>query len=406
MQSHTDKELPYHTSSDTSEVDLYEYFNILFKYRKMIAYIVGVAFVSSIIISLLLPKMYLATTRILPPQETSTSIASLFSNSESLLSGMAGSLLAKQTPAALYVGILESRTVADNLNRKFNLKELYDLKYIEDVYKQLRNRSSIVAARKSQIISVSVKDRDPQRAADMANAYVNMLDQINRKLNTTEGRRKRVFLEERLKKVAAELEKAETALKKFQERYKLIAIEEQAKVSIEGAAEIKGQIIAAQTELEVLKQFGTEKQIEAVMLKTKIEELQKQLLRIEVGKDNSGNITDQPAHAIGDNFYIPFDDLPGLGMKLIRLTRETKIQEKVFELLTAQFEMAQIEEAKDVDTIQVLDVAVAPEKKYSPKRSIIVILSTIVAFLIAVCAAFAHEYWKFDLTKIVNGIIR
>jgi uncharacterized protein involved in exopolysaccharide biosynthesis len=222
----------------------------------------------------------------------------------------------------------------------------------------------------------------------MANAYVDMLDRINRKLNITQGKRKRLFLEGRLKEIRTALEKAEISLKSFQEKYNLVAIEEQAKVAIEGAAEIKGQIIAAQTELEVLKQFGTEKQIEAVMLKTKIDELQKQLWAIEQGERPvaNGSVPSEPGKV--SNFYIPFDDLPQLGLQLMRLMRETKIQEKLFELITSQYEMAQIEEAQDFNTIQILDKAVPPEKKLSPKRGTIVISSCLIAVLFSVLLAF------------------
>lgn len=138
------------------------------------------------------------------------------------------------------MGILKSRTAADTLIKKFDLKDLYDKKYMEDVYKKLDKRTNIRVSRKDQIISISVEDRDPQRAADMANTYLEALDRINRTVNITEGHRKRVFLKKRLKQVKKDLSRAETELKEFQETYKLVAIER--------AARIKGEIIAAQTD--------------------------------------------------------------------------------------------------------------------------------------------------------------
>lgn len=392
--------------SDSPVINLYGYLVVLIKYRKMIGYIVGVIFILSIVTSLLLPKMYLATASILPPNDQGSGMTSLLNKSESLLGGMAGNLFGKPSPTAVYVGILKSRSVAQILIEKFKLKELYGFKYIEDVFTQLQKRSFIAAERKGQIISVSVKDRDPNRAADMANTYIEALDQINRKINITEGKRKRIFLQERLKEVADDLESAETALKVFQERFNLVSIEKQAKVSIETAAEIKGQIIAAQTELNVLKQFGTEKQIEAIMLKTKIEELKKQLLQIEEGRDDSNHPTRASQEGQENDFYIPFDELPELSMQLMRLMREAKIKEKVFELLTSQFEMAQIDEVKDVDTIQVLDVAVAPQKRISPNRSAIVLISTAIGFFISVGIAFACEHWDLEPKFIVPKILK
>jgi uncharacterized protein involved in exopolysaccharide biosynthesis len=134
----------------------------------------------------------------------------------------------------------------------------------------------------------------------------------------------------------------------------------------------------------VLKEFGTERQNEAIMLKTRIAELQSQLVRIEKGNPGKGD----------SNFYLPFNELPALGMRLGRLMREAKIQENVFELLTGQYELAKIEEAKDVNTIQVLDPAVPSDKKSSPKRRLIVMITTFMAFFFAVVLAFFREYMQ------------
>jgi uncharacterized protein involved in exopolysaccharide biosynthesis len=366
--------------------NLIDYVDIILNNRKFIGYIVGATFIISAIISLLLPKAYIATARILPPQGNNMGLAALLSNTDDPVSGLANSLLDSKTPSTLYLGIMRSRTVADALIQKFQLKDLYDHRYIEDVYLELEERSTIAISKKDQLISVSVEDGDPQRAADMANAYIDMLNRINRDLNITHGKRKRIFLQDRLKEVRKDLRKAEIELQTFQEKHHLISLEEQAKVSIEGAAKIKGKIISAQTELEVFKQFGTEKQIEALMLKTKIEELQNQLSMIENGRKSKAH------DAKGSDFYFPFGDLPRLGLQLMRLTREAKIQEKLFELLVAQYEMAKIEEAKDVDTIQVLDKAVAPQKRYRPKRIRIILVSTMMALAVALLAVFGRRY--------------
>lgn len=370
---------------------LSEYIYVVNKHGKLIVYITIATFILAIIVSLLLPKTFVATALVLPPRDNSSGLASLLSSADNPLSHFTEGLGDQQTPAALYVGILKSRSVADGLNRKFKLKEYYKLHYIEDVYAILAARSTIQISKKSQLVSVSVKDSDPQRAADMANAYLDLLDKINRKLNITQGKRKRLFLEDRLKQVREGLEQAETILKEFQEKYNIVSIKEQAKAAIKGAAEIKGQLIAAQTELEVFKQFGTEKQMEAIMLKAKIDELQKQLDSIEKGKKTKLHESNPVATNHESEFYIPFDDLPRIGLQLMRLTREAKVQEKLFELLTSQYEMARIEEAKDINSLQILDTAVPPEKKAGPKRSAIVISSVLIALLFSVLLAFLLE---------------
>ena len=362
------------------EINLLDLVLVLLKRKKLIIGIVLVAIAISVTYSLLAPLKFTATARILPPEGSGSSLSGLVGRSAGPLGGLAAGILGQKSGPELYNGILESRTVADTLINKFDLKKLYKAKYMESVYQKLKSRTKINISRKSGIISISVEDEDPKRAAEMANAYVDALDQINRKVHISSGHRKRVFLEGRLKKVKEDLARAESNLRAFEEKYKLVSISDQAKAAIEGAAKIKGEIIAAQTELEVLKQFGTEKQNEAVMLKSKIAELQKQLRRIEEGNPSK------------DDLFIPFKEMPALGLQLARLMREAKIQEEVFKLITTQYELAKIEEAKDVNTIQVLDWAVPPDKKSSPKRTLIVILSTLVAFFIAVFLAFFLEY--------------
>ena len=362
------------------EINLLDYVLVLLRRKKLIIGIVVLAIAASVIVSLLLPVKYIATARILPPGESKSRLAGLVGGAAGGLGGLAAGLLGEKSGPELYKGILESRTVADILIDRFDLMKLYKAKYRASVYNRLKGSTSISIDRKNGIISISVEDEDPKRAAAMANAYVDALDQINRKVHISSGHRKRVFLEERLKKVKEDLAQAETRLKTFQERYKIIAIDEQARAAIQGAAKIKGEIIAAQTELEVLKQFGTEKQNEAIMLKSKIQELEKQLHKIEAGNPDKVDL------------YIPFKKMPSLALQLARLMREAKIQQEVFKLITTQYELAKIEEARDVNTIQVLDRAVPPDQKSSPKRRLTVMLSTLVAFFIAVFLAFFLEY--------------
>jgi tyrosine-protein kinase Etk/Wzc len=374
------------------EINLVDLLMVLFERKKMIFSIVFFAIVLSVSVSLVLPKMYTATARVLPPQESKSALTGILSQAGGLLSNLASGFIGGKSGPELYVGILESRTVADMLIKEFDLKKVYEQEYLEKTYEELAERSEIQVSHDTQVISVSVEDRDPQRAADMANLYVDALDQINRKVNITEGHRKRAFLETRLKKVKEDLVKAEIELKEFQEKYKLVSIDEQAKVAIEGAAKIKGEIIAAQTELQVLRQFGTERQNEAIILKSKIRELTNQLARIERGAPGTASLKSNNTAKDNSDFYIPFNELPELGMQLVRLMREAKIQEEVFKLITTQYELAKIEEAKDVDTIQILDRAAPPDYKSSPKRALIVILSTVVAFFLAVFLAFFMEY--------------
>jgi uncharacterized protein involved in exopolysaccharide biosynthesis len=392
MQSQTQNNSPDHRPGKMNEVTALDYIELLLNHKKMIGILAGSVFLISGIVSLLLPVRYTAIARVLPPNESGGSMGTLLTQAEGLFGGLAGNLINSKSQSELYVGIMKSRSVADYLIKRFELKKRYDLKYIENVYAKLAKRSRIQLDKKNQIITVAVEDGDPQRAADMANAYVDALDRINRRLNITEGQRKRQFLEERLTKIKDDLTKAEMALKEFQKRHKLVSLEEQTKATIEAAAEIKGEIITAQTKLEVQRQFGTQRQIEAVMLMAEIEELQRQLAKIEVGQPEAPT-KEQKSKTDESNFFIPITSMPDLGLKLVRLAREAKIQEKVFELMTTQFELAKMEEAKDVNIIQVLDRAAPPERKSYPQRRSLVILSTLSAMFFGVVLAFLIDYW-------------
>ena len=364
------------------EINLLNLFLVLLKRRKMIIMVTLFAIVLSIAYSLLKPDIYTATARILPPQESDTGLPGSLSQTGGIFGGLAGSLMGGGSAADVYVGILQSRSVADRLVKKFNLKELYQQQFLDATREKLAARTNINISSETYLLTISVEDEDPQRAAHMANTYVDALDQINRTINITEGHRKSEFLEKRLKAVRSDLLMAESNLKAFQEKNKLVAIDAQARVAIEGAAKLNGEIIAAQTELKVLKQFGTERQNEAVMLKAKIAELEHQLARIE-----TGNPTEEK-----DSVYISFKALPALGMELTRLMREAKLQEEVFKLITTQYELAEIEEAKDVNTIQVLDTAIPPDTKSGPNRILIVLLSALGSFLVAIFLAFFCEF--------------
>jgi len=303
------------------------------------------------------------------------------------------SLVGGKSMADVYVGILESRTVADDIIGKFGLKQSYGASTMADAYRELAARTRVNISPKTQIISISVEEHDPEKAAAIANAYVDALDRINRSLNITEGQRKRLFLEGRLRNVERDLAAAESELKDFQQKYGLVALEEQARSIVESAAKIRAEIIAAETELEVLKQFRTDRQNETIMLRTRIAELGNQLALAETGKNGKGAA--KTADLKEEPFAFSFQKIPELSMQLGRLTREAKVQEKVFELLTSQYELAKIEEAKDMNTIQILDQAVPPDRKSRPKRMMIVGLSAVSTLILAVLWAFFSEYLTF-----------
>ena len=394
-QTNTDPDLEFFEEYEEDEIHLLDLFLVLLKHKKIIFWVTFSAGVLSIIYSLLVTPVYKATAKILPPVTTGKLPSGLISNiANGPFQSLANGLIDVESPAALYEGILKSRTVASGLIEKFNLKERYGTESMSDTIETLRSVSHFSSDRINKIVTISVEDKDPIVAADLTNYYIVMLDEVNQNVNITEGYRKRTFIEERLKKVERDLASAENALREFQEKYNLVSIDQQAIIAIEGAAKLKSEIILAETELEILKQFGTERQNEAILLMSKIEELEKHLTKIEKGDQVSSqaSIQGEESRNRNSNFYIPFDEIPTLGLQLARLMREAKIQEKVFELMITHYEIAKLEEAKNINTIQVLDKAVPPDKRSKPKRKKIVLLYTFAAFVFSILLAFFSKF--------------
>lgn len=293
------------------------------------------------------------------------------------MASLAGDLLGKGSPADMYVSILNSNAISDTIIDRFKLMEIYDQKFRMDTYKALDEKVNIAAGKKDGIISITVVDRDPKLATDMANAYVDELGKLTVKLNMTGAGQNKAFLEERLAKAKVDLAKAEDALKFFQSRNKTLDIAEQAKGAIKGVAEIEGQLAAEEVKLAGLRRVFTESSQEVKNQQVVVANLRGQISKFE-GMGSGGAIP-----GVGS--------VPELGQQYLRLMREFKIQETLVEILTKQYEMAKLSEAKDVTSIQVLQKARVPDKKAKPKRSMIVLASTFAGWFMAVLYAFIHE---------------
>lgn len=356
---------------------------IVFLKRKVLIFsTVAVAGVLAAVYAFSLPDTYTATARVLVPQKGGQPLGGMVRDTF-----LVDALIGGRSYSDGYVSILESRTVADILIERFDLERRYGRSGRVETREALTRLRKITQSPDAPAISVSVEDEDPQRAAAMANAYVDELDRINRERSMTEGHLKRIFLEKRLEAVKNDLLDAEEAVKVFQEKYNLVAVDDQARAAIDGAASIKSEIIRTETDLQVLRQFGTDRKNAAIRLRSRLAELNKQLSMIEKGENAVR--TAGTAHS---NFYIPFKDLPSLMMAMTRLQREARIQEELFKLVTTQYELAKIEEARDMETIQVLDRAVPPDRPSGPKRALLVGLSSSVGLIIGIFLAVILEF--------------
>lgn len=375
QQINSSKPEPTAQGSDT--IDLLEYLEVLVKQKRLVLRSTLAAFVLSLAVSLLLPKVYSATTKILPPQQDQGLMGMMMGQMGGMAS-LAGDLLGKGSPADLYVSILNSEAVSDAIIDRFKLMQVYDQEFRLDTYQALGKKVEIGAGKKDGIISITVNDEDPKRAAEMANAYVEELGRLTVRLNVTGAGENKVFLEERLTKAKADLAHAEDALKGFQARNKVVSVTDQASAAIGGIAQARAQLVAQEVQLAALQRQFTDSSQEVKNAKAAIANLRRQLGGME-GSGSGGSIP-----AVGS--------VPELGQQYLRLMREFKIQETLVELLTKQYELAKLNEARDVDGVQVIQKARVPDKKSKPKKAIIVLAATFAAFLASVTAAFVREF--------------
>ncbi len=366
------------------EINLLDYWRVLVKRKKYIALIGGMAFVTSIVVSLLLPKIYAAQTSILPPQQDTMSLAFGAKQMGGAMEGLAGGLLGLKTPADLWVGILKSNTVNDAIIDRFKLKEGFKTKTIEETRKALKDVVKILKE-KEGIISITVEGRDPKRAAQMANAFIEELDKVNKQQVMTSGGRMRVFVEKRLLESKQALTKAEEAVRSFQEQNKAVKLDDQSKAIIGAVGALRGELMAREVELQTMLSFATPNHPKVGILQTEVEELKERLRELAEGKKERDNPRLK-------DIFIPTAKIPDLGLRYVRLLREVTIQETLHTLLTQQYEISRIQEAKDSPTVQVLDVAKVPEKKVKPKRTLIVLLSTFTAGFFSIFLVFFMEF--------------
>jgi len=342
------------------------------------------------VIAFLTSVRYEARTQLMPPDsELGTSgLASLLALTRSGGLGMlAGDTLGLKTSGSLFIGILRSQTVEDRLVEKFNLKSEYGVKRMQDARRRLEENTDVSEDRKSGIIVIGVTDHSPEKAAAIAQSYVAELDRLVAELNTSAAHRERVFLEERLKTVKQDLDSSAKNFSQFASNNTAIDLKEQGRAMVEAAASLQGHLIAAQSELEGLRQIYADSNVRVRAVRARIAELQKKLEQMGDGDlSTTGN-------ADSGSLYPSIRKLPLLGVTYEELYRTNKIQETVFELLTQQCEMAKVQEAKETPSVKVLDVASVPERKSFPPRLLIMFLGTLLAFMFGTVWVLGKARW-------------
>jgi uncharacterized protein involved in exopolysaccharide biosynthesis len=367
---------------------------LLWEQRRFLFRVALYALIVSTVLAFLIPKEYESTARLMPPDNQSGSglamAAAAMSGTAGGFGGIAGDLLGLKSTSDVFVGVLTSRTAEDAIIEQFDLRKVYGDRRMEDVREDLAKHTSIGLDRKSQIITIEVTDKSPQRAAAIAQAYVEQLDRLVTTLSTSSARRERIFLEGRLKSVSQDLEAAEKDFSQFASKNTAINVPEQGKAMVEAAAVLQGQLIAAESEFEGLRQIYADDNVRVRSVRARIAELKLQLDKIG-GKGEDSSATSAPSE---DSFYPSIRRLPLLGVNYADLYRRTRVQEAVFESLTKEYELAKVQEVKEIPTVKVLDVANIPDKKSFPPHLLIMFLGTSLGCCLGVLYVLGSARWN------------
>jgi tyrosine-protein kinase Etk/Wzc len=380
------------TYSD-GEMNLLDYLIVLAKYGRLIVFVSAAITIITYLCLFLSPNLYTSTARILPPGQNMTLSAQVLNSLGGVgipgasasqgIGGMAAGLLGLESPAELYVGIMTGDTILDRIIARFNLQKRYHQKYIQNARDLLARMVNISVGKKDNLISIAVTDTDPKRAAEMANAFIAELDKLLRNLTAQEARNRLAFLEKERVRVNHNLTQAENVLRNFSVQKGVIQINAQAKGILEYIANLRAQIDAREVQVEVLRKQATPYNYDVVRLETEIKGLKDKLVAAENRYD---------PNCVGD-VCLPTSKVPALGLEYLRLYREVKFQEALYQLYNQLVEVARLDIARSFPTIQVVDRALPPEQR-SNRRLLPAVLAGIVACLMMVLVAFGLEHWQ------------
>lgn len=387
IEKPADPELATHPWRWSEWLDAWDY---LWSKRVRVALWALAGLIFSILIGSRICK-FPATAQLMPPDTSSASLAQLalpsIVKSPGLagLAGLAGDMLGMKSTGALFIKVLQSRTVEDNLIERFNLRQHYHTAYFEDTRAKLEANTTIAEDKKSGVISITVRDRDPQFATVLASAYVDQLDHLMSEVATSAARRERIFIEQRLAEEKKTLDDAEQKFSRFSSSSMALNIPEQTRVMVESSARLQGELIAARAEMEGLQQVYTPENTRVKTVQARINELERALARINTGNTTTRQSATDP--------YPSIKNLPIVGLEWTDLYRNEKIHETVYELLTQQYEVARIQEARELPTVKILDKATVPEKRH-PAIPAVAFLGTLFSIFLASIGYLIQHRWQ------------
>ena len=368
------------------EISLMTALLLIVKNRRFIAKItLGVALVAAII-SLLLPFRYTASTTILPPQQGGSAGAALMAQLGNLgsVASLAGGLGALKNPNDLQVALLKSRTVEDAMVDRFGLMQLYHRKYKSDTRKKLESQVDIDNGSKDGLIHISVTDSSAQRAADMANAYVEEFKKFTATLAVTEASQRRLFFEQQLAQAKDNLAKAEEELKATEQKTGLIQLDAQARAAIQLIADLRAQVAAKEAQINAMRSYATGENAEMQLA-------ERELAGLRAQEEKMGAASEGTTNAL-----IPKGNMQESQIQFVRKIRDVKYYETIFDLLARQYEVAKVDEARQGSVVQTVDRAIVPDKRSFPLRSLIVLGAALFGLMVGIFWVLAAD----ELTRL------
>jgi tyrosine-protein kinase Etk/Wzc len=373
-----------HESENSSDSALLRILAVLAGHARLIVGGVFAIALLTAIVSLIVRPIYTATAVVMTPQSSSGGAAALLGElgggALSSLASLAGDGQIK-SPSDTFLGVLASRTVADDLIQRFDLRHVYRKRTMVDTRKALIKHTKIEATR-GNLIRISVEDDDVQRAVALANGYVDALYRVNQRLALTSGSQRRLFLEQQLDAERGAMAQAEDAFRQIQQKTGIIQLTGQAELTLRSMAQLRAEITAREVEIQTLRNIATEQNGELQQLETEVAALREQLNKAESSQGS------------GDNYFVSAGRIPQAGLEYLRRERDVRYHETLFEMLARQYEAARLDEAKSPPIIQVVDPAVAPDKRSWPPRTLLVLLAALLSAIALACGVLLHHRWS------------
>jgi capsule polysaccharide export protein KpsE/RkpR len=386
--------------------------HLLWKHRRLMARVTAISLLVSLGIAFAIPKRYKSSTSIMPPDQQNSNalmLAALASHAPNLgsIGSLASGLLGGHSSTALFINLLESGTVSGHLIDRFDLQHIYHNRYRVDTAKHLARCTKITDDKKSGVITIEVEDESPVRARDLAQGYLDELNKLVTQTNVSSAHQERVFIEQRLKAVQADLEQAQVALSEYSSKTGTIEIGDQARAMMEGGSRVQAELLIEQSTLESLRQMYGDDNVRVREAEARIASLErglKQMTGTGAGAQGNGGSEAGNGNAEGgdtasaadgtDDLYPSLRQLPRLAVPYADLYRRVKAQEAAFELLTQQYELARLEEARDVPAVSVIDAPGVPEKKSFPPRLLLAALLTFFCVVTTAALILFRDYWS------------